>query len=61
MYILPFTASAKATNLIAEISAYLERFVIRMEQTDGIRLRKDVCKLYPLYFKKNEVFANDKH
>lgn len=40
MYTPPFTISAKAINLIAEISAQLERFVIRMEQADGIRLRK---------------------
>lgn len=40
MYTPPFTVSAKAINLIAEISAQLERFVIRMESEDGIRLRK---------------------
>lgn len=40
MYTPPFTISAKAINLIAEISAQLERYVIRMEQADGIRLRK---------------------
>lgn len=40
MYTPPFTVSAKAINLISEISAQLERYVIHMEQTDGIRLRK---------------------
>lgn len=40
MYTPPFTVSAKAINLIAEISANLERFVIRMEMEDGIKLRK---------------------
>ena len=40
MYTPPFTVSAKAINLISEISASLERFVIRMESEDGIRLRK---------------------
>lgn len=40
MYTPPFTVSVKAINLISEISANLERFVIRMESEDGIRLRK---------------------
>ncbi len=40
MYTPPFTISAKAINRIAEISAQLELYVIRMEQADGIRLRK---------------------
>lgn len=40
MYTPPFTISAKAINLISEISASLERFVIRMETEDGIRLSK---------------------
>jgi len=40
MYTPPFTISAKSINLISEISANLERFVIRMESEDGIRLRK---------------------
>lgn len=40
MYTPPFTVSAKAINLISEISASLERFVIRMESEDGLRLRK---------------------
>ena len=40
MYTPPFTVSAKAINLISEISACLERFAIRMESEDGIRLRK---------------------
>ena len=40
MYTPPFTISAKAINLIAEISAQLERFAIRLEQADAIKLRK---------------------
>jgi len=39
-YIPPFTVSAEAINLIAEISAQIERFAIRLEQEDGLRLRK---------------------
>lgn len=35
MYVPPFTISAKAINLIAEISAQIE-----LEQSDGLRLRK---------------------
>jgi len=40
MYIPPFKISAKAINLIADISAQIERYAIRMEQADGLRLRK---------------------
>lgn len=40
MYTPPFTVSAKAINLIAEISAQIERYSIRMEQSDSLRLRK---------------------
>ena len=40
MYTPPFTITAKAINLIAEISAQVERFAIRMEQEDSLRLRK---------------------
>lgn len=36
----PFTISAAAISKIAEISALIERYVIRMEQEDGLRLRK---------------------
>lgn len=36
----PFTVSAAAISMIAEISALIERYVIRMEQEDGLRLRK---------------------
>lgn len=32
--------SAEAINLIAEISAQIERYAIRLEQEDGLRLRK---------------------
>ena len=40
MYTPPFTVSAKAINLIAEIAAQIERYSIRMEQNDSLRLRK---------------------
>lgn len=40
MYIPPFTVSSKAINLIAEISSTIERYAIRMEQSDSLRLRK---------------------
>lgn len=36
----PFTISDKIINLIADISAQIERFAIRMEQEDGLLLRK---------------------
>lgn len=39
-YTPPFTISAKAINLIAEIAAQIERYAIRMEQGDA--LIKDV-------------------
>lgn len=40
MYIPPFSISAEAINLIAAISAQVERYAIRLEQEDGLRLRK---------------------
>ena len=40
MYIPPFTVSAEAINLIAEISGLIERYAIRLEQEDSLRLRK---------------------
>lgn len=39
-YTPPFTVSSEAINLIAEISALVERYAIRLEQADGLRLRK---------------------
>ena len=39
-YIPPFTVSAEAINLIAGISAQIERYAIRLEQQDGLHLRK---------------------
>ena len=39
-YIPPFSVSAEAINLIAQISAQIERYAIRLEQNDGLRLRK---------------------
>ena len=40
MYTPPFTVSSEAINLIAEISGQIERYAIRLEQEDGLRLRK---------------------
>lgn len=39
-YTPPFVVSADTINLIAEISAQIERYAIRLEQADGLRLRK---------------------
>ena len=39
-YVPPFTVSAEAINLIADISGQIERYAIRLEQEDGLRLRK---------------------
>lgn len=39
-YIPPLTVSAEAINMIAEISGLIERYAIRLEQEDGLRLRK---------------------
>lgn len=36
----PFTLSAKAVGLVADIAAQMERFAIRMEQSDALRLLK---------------------
>jgi Fic family protein len=40
MYTPPFTISTKAINLIAGISAQVERYAIRLEHAEGLRLRK---------------------
>ena len=40
MYKPPFTISPKAINLIASISSQLERYAIKMEQSDSLRLRR---------------------
>lgn len=40
MYIPPFHISTEAINLIAEISSLTERYAIRLEQADGLHLRK---------------------
>ena len=40
MYNPPFSISSKAINLIAKISAQIERYAIRMEQSDSLKLRK---------------------
>ena len=39
-YKLPFTLSAKAVGLVADIAVQMERFAIRMEQSDALRLGK---------------------
>jgi len=36
----PFTVSPKAISMIAEISALIERYVVRLEQQGGLRLRR---------------------
>ena len=40
MYKPPFTVSPKAINLIASISGQIERYAIKMEQEDTLRLRR---------------------
>lgn len=40
MYTPPFTISAEAINMIAEISGLIERYAIRLEQKDALHLRK---------------------
>ncbi|MDO4957377.1 MAG: Fic family protein [Bacteroidales bacterium] len=40
MYKPPFTISSEAINKIAEISRLIERYAIRLEKEDGLRLRK---------------------
>lgn len=40
MYAPPFTVSSKAINLVARISSQIERYAIKMEQGDTLRLRK---------------------
>lgn len=40
MYRPPFTVSAKAINLIANISSQIYRYAIKMEKADTLRLRK---------------------
>lgn len=40
MYKPPFTVSSNAINLIASISGQLERYAIKMEQGDSLRLRR---------------------
>ena len=39
-YTPPFTLSAKAVTKVADIAALVERFAIRMEQRDALRLRR---------------------
>ena len=39
-YTPPFTVSAEAISMVAEISALIERYSIRLEQHDALRLRR---------------------
>ena len=39
-YTPPYSVSAKAIRLVAEISALIERYAIHMEQGDSVLLRK---------------------
>lgn len=39
-YTPPFTVSTKAISLVAEISAMIERYAIRLERQDSLRLRR---------------------
>ena len=39
-YAPPFSVSAKAIRLVADISALVERYAIRPEAADGLLLRK---------------------
>ena len=58
MYMPPFIVSAEAINLIAEIAGQIERYAIRLEQKDGLRLMNDVSlfwlhnynKLFKIHF-----------
>ena len=36
----PFTISSHTVSLVAEISALVERYVIRLEQRDALKLRR---------------------
>ncbi|MCR4573004.1 MAG: Fic family protein, partial [Lentisphaeria bacterium] len=36
----PFSISSRAVSLVAEISALIERYVIRLEQSDALKLRR---------------------
>ena len=40
MYQPPFKLNSEIVNLVAQISALVERFVVHLEQTDGLKLRK---------------------
>ena len=39
----PFSITTKSINLIADISTQIERYAIRMEQEDGLLLRKIIA------------------
>lgn len=39
-YVPPFVVSVEAVNLIAEISGQIERYAIKLEHDEGLRLRK---------------------
>lgn len=58
MYTPPFTVSAKAINLIARISAQIERYAIKLEQDDALRLRKSNRPIFEHLPVENMVYTN---
>lgn len=58
MYTPPFTVSAKAINLIARISAQIERYAIKLEQDDALRLRKANRPIFEHLPVENMVYTN---
>lgn len=58
MYTPPFTVSAKAINLIARISAQIERYAIKLEQDDALRLRKANRPIFEHLPVENLVYTN---
>lgn len=58
MYTPPFTVSAKAINLIARISAQIERYSIKLEQDDALRLRKANRPIFEHLPVENLVYTN---
>jgi hypothetical protein len=53
MYLPPFTVSAEAINLIAEISGQIERYAIRLEQEDGQHQSTAVGPIHRLYAERD--------
>ena len=54
MYNPPFSISSKAINLIAKISAQIERYAIRMEQSDSLKLRTSLKNFAQRMFESEE-------